>query len=118
MIIPADGEYTFAFDADWYGVKAQYVESLELIDYQLQTTTNLLNNTCSFTASANQVINDRFALVIRLKHTADNPTGLEEIPFPSGEGEGEASYRKIIRDGHMYIIRDHNIYSATGAKVK
>ncbi|MBR7154244.1 MAG: hypothetical protein IKD12_02920 [Paludibacteraceae bacterium] len=118
VIIPADGEYTFSFDADWYGVKAQYIESLELIDYQLQTTTNLLNNIYSFTGSANQIINDRFGLVIRLKEQTDTPTGNGEIPFPSGEGEGEASYRKIIHNGNMYIIRDKSVYSATGAKVK
>ncbi len=112
VIIPADDEYTFAFDADWYGVKAKYIESLELIDYQQQTTTNLLNNIYSFTGSANQIINDRFGLVIRLKEQTGTPTGLEDIDTESGD------LRKIIHNGHMYIIRDKSVYSATGAKVK
>ena len=109
----ADGEYTFSFDADWYGVKAQYIESMELIDYQLHESTDLLYNIYSFHASANQVINDRFALVIRLKkNTTDTPTGWEDVETKTGE------LRKIVRNGHLFIIRDNDIYTATGVKVK
>lgn len=112
VTIPENGEYTFSFDADWYGVKAKYIESLELIDYQSQTTTNLLTDLYSFQADANQVIDNRFALVIRLKHAPETPTGLEDIDTESGD------LRKIIHNGNMYIIRDKSVYSATGAKVK
>ena len=112
VTLPADGDYTFSFDADWYGVKAQYFESLELIDRQTRQTVNLLTDTYSFSGSANQVINDRFALLIRMKEPSDTPTGFEPTESESGD------VRKIIRDGHIYILRGNDIYSATGTKVK
>lgn len=116
LTCPADDEYTFSFDADWYGVKAKYIEALELIDYQTNQSVDLLHNIYSFAASANQQINDRFAIVIRLKKHTDTLSGFEEYSFPAGEGS--ASCRKIIHDGHLYILRDNDIYSATGTKIK
>ena len=112
LTCPADGEYTFSFDADWYGVKAKYFESIELIDRQERQSVNLLNSIYSFTASANQVINDRFALVIRIKEQTEALTDFEQTESESG------TIRKIIRNGHLFILRDDDIYSATGAKVK
>ena len=112
VIIPADGEYTFSFDADWYGAKAKYIESLELIDYQTHQTANLLNNIYSFTAEANQIINDRFALVIRLKDQSGVATDFEQIETESG------AVRKIIKDGHLYILRENDVYNAVGAKIR
>lgn len=112
VIIPADGEYTFSFDADWYGAKAKYIESLELIDYQTHQTANLLNNIYSFTAEANQIINDRFALVIRLKDQSGVATDFEQTETESG------AVRKIIKDGHLYILRENSVYNAVGAKIR
>lgn len=112
VIIPADGEYTFSFDADWYGAKAKYIESLELIDYQTHQTANLLNNIYSFTAEANQIINDRFALVIRLKDQPGVATDFEQIETEPG------AVRKIIKDGHLYILRENDVYNAVGAKIR
>ena len=44
------------------------------------------------------------------------PQGIDNTPFPSGEGRGEA--RKLLRDGQIYILRGDKIYNAQGALVK
>ena len=43
-------------------------------------------------------------------------TGIDNTPFPSGEGRGEA--RKLLRDGQIFILRGEKIYNAQGALVK
>ena len=43
------------------------------------------------------------------------PTDLEETPFPSGEGRGEAS--KFIKEGNVYILKDEFIYTINGQRV-
>ncbi len=43
-------------------------------------------------------------------------TGIDNTPFPSGEGRGEA--RKLLRDGQIYILRGEKVYNAQGALVK
>ena len=43
-------------------------------------------------------------------------TGIDNTPFPSGEGLGEA--RKFLRDGQIFILRGDKIYNAQGALVK
>ena len=43
-------------------------------------------------------------------------TGIDNTPFPSGEGRGEA--RKFLRDGQIYILRGEKVYTLTGAEVK
>ena len=45
-----------------------------------------------------------------------NPEGLDNTPFPSGEGRGEAS--KILRNGQIFILRGEKVYSIDGRKVK
>ena len=45
-----------------------------------------------------------------------NPEGLDNTPFPSGEGRGEAS--KILRDGQIFILRGEKIYTLQGQEVK
>ena len=42
-------------------------------------------------------------------------TGLENTPFPSGEGWGEAS--KIIHNGQLFILRDGKTFNALGQPV-
>ncbi|MDD6747194.1 MAG: leucine-rich repeat domain-containing protein [Paludibacteraceae bacterium] len=44
------------------------------------------------------------------------PQGIDNTPFPSGEGRGEA--RKLLRDGQILILRGDKIYNAQGALVK
>ncbi len=43
-------------------------------------------------------------------------TGIDNTPFPSGEGWGEAS--KLLRDGQIFILRGEKVYTLTGAEVK
>ena len=44
------------------------------------------------------------------------PQGLDNTPFPSGEGRGEAS--KLLHNGQIFILRGEKIYNAQGAWVK
>ena len=44
------------------------------------------------------------------------PQGIDNTPFPSGEGRGEAS--KLLRDGQIFILRGEKVYTLTGAEVK
>ena len=44
------------------------------------------------------------------------PQGIDNTPFPSGEGRGEA--RKFLRDGQIFILRGDKTYTLTGAEVK
>ena len=43
-------------------------------------------------------------------------TGIDNTPFPSGEGRGEA--RKLLRNGQIFILRGEKVYTLTGAEVK
>ena len=45
-----------------------------------------------------------------------NPEGLDNTPFPSGEGRGEAS--KILHDGQIFILRGEKIYTLQGQEVR
>ena len=44
------------------------------------------------------------------------PQGIDNTPFPAGEGRGEA--RKLLRDGQIFILRGEKTYNAQGALVK
>ena len=46
----------------------------------------------------------------------DTTSGVENTPFPSGEGWGEAS--KILRNGQVLIIRDSKAYNMLGQLVE
>ncbi len=54
--------------------------------------------------------------IIRLQAVyTSTPTDIEETPFPSGEGRGEAS--KFIKEGNVYILKDEFIYTINGQRV-
>ena len=44
----------------------------------------------------------------------DESQGIDNTPFPSGEGRGEA--RKFLRDGRLLIERNGKTYTATGSQ--
>ena len=48
--------------------------------------------------------------------TADTPTAIDNTPFPSGEGRGEAT--KILHNGQIYILRGDKTYTLTGVELK
>ena len=62
------------------------------------------------------IMEEEKAIIIRAVYKYDTPTDIEETPFPSGEGRGEAS--KFIKEGNVYILKDEFIYTINGAKVK
>lgn len=109
--IPKAGEYTFAFDAQQYNMQA--LESLQLIDEQLNTTVNLLETDYTYTAGAGTV-NDRFYLLVRRAKQAP------EVATDNGiNTSGQADeWTKIIRDGQLYIRRGNRMYDATGRTVR
>ena len=45
----------------------------------------------------------------------DTTSGVENTPFPSGEGWGEAS--KVLRNGQLFILRDGKTFNALGQPV-
>ena len=51
-----------------------------------------------------------------IKGQSEVPQGIDNTPFPSGEGRGEA--RKLLRDGQIFILRGEKVYTLTGAEVK
>ena len=108
ITFPQAGEYTFAFDDEWYAYNA--VESLILIDYVEGMRVNLKNGYYTFTTNAGTV-NDRFAIIIRLAKGTTT-----DIDPAVGFEDGET--HKIIKDNHLYIIRDNEMYNAMGGRVK
>ena len=108
VCFPQDGEYTFAFDAALY--KGNDVDTIMLIDYQENEQINLKYADYTFSASKG-TNNTRFALLIRLSHVPQTPTGTEQ----TCDGEGP---RKVIINDHLFILRDDEMYNAVGTRVK
>ena len=48
--------------------------------------------------------------------SADAPQGIDNTPFPSGEGRGEAT--KLLRDGQIFILRGDKTYTMIGQEIK
>ena len=48
--------------------------------------------------------------------TADTPTAIDNTPFPSGEGRGEAT--KLLHNGQILILRGDKTYTLTGVELK
>lgn len=112
VTFPTTGSYTFAFDAEQYSLNG--LESLILIDKVAGTETNLMYANYEFTADEATTVNNRFELLVR--RAKEVPT---DISFPSEENQGEAStIRKFIRDGKLFIIRDNQVFDATGTRVQ
>lgn len=116
ITFPATGEYTFAYDDEWYGAKANYFEAIELIDRQTQDVTNLLQSVYTFNSTVTGPQNNRFALVIRLKEQPNVPTGIETVPIPAGWDKNEAV--KFIHNGQLFILKGNEIYNAVGTRVR
>ena len=103
VVISAAGEYTFAMPDGTDGIVA------ELIDYEANTTTNLLFN--DYTVSLPKgTFENRFALSVRPDKTV---TSMENITTPS-----DSEVRKFIIDGVLYMQKDGVLYDAQGRCVK
>ncbi|MBO7457915.1 MAG: hypothetical protein J6T80_01500 [Paludibacteraceae bacterium] len=107
VTFPQGGEYVFSFDAEQYSTNE--IEALILIDKQEGMRVNLKNGYYTFTTNAGTV-NDRFAIIIRL--AKGTTTDIDPVGFEDGETH------KIIKDNHLYIIRDNEMYNAMGGRVR
>ena len=65
---------------------------------------------------ANHLDNAGASFVVSIAEPAPIITALDQTPFPSGEGRGEAL--KIIKDNQILILRDGKTYTITGQEVK
>ena len=108
---PEQGEYTFALNTNTSSIdllNEQY-EQLVLVDYQTGELTNLLIADYTFYSERTQADN-RFALYAVPRQNA--PTDL-----PNAIGQDKQA-QKIIHNGHLYILRDGNVYNGNGQIVK
>jgi hypothetical protein len=104
IVITEAGEYTFALPSNTNGV------TVELIDNELNTTTNLqaLDHTIRLTAGTHE---GRFALRIQPSKVT---TDLEHI---DGETTGDKT-NKLLIDGALYLVKDGVMYDAQGRCVQ
>ena len=108
---PAQGEYTFRLNEATSSIdllNEQY-EQLVLVDYQTGALTNLLNSDYTFYSERTQADN-RFAIYAVPRQNA--PTDL-----PNAIGQDKEA-QKIIHNGHLYILRNGNVYNGAGQMVK
>ena len=104
VVIAAAGEYTFAMPEGTDGIM------VELIDYEANTTTNLLFN--DYTVNLPKgTFENRFALSVKPDKTA---TSLENIV---NEATGD-EVKKFIIDGVLYMQKDGVLYDAQGHIVR
>ncbi len=108
---PEQGEYTFRLNEATSSIdllNEQY-EQLVLVDYQTGELTNLLVSDYTFYSERTQADN-RFAIYAVPRQNA--PTDL-----PNALGQDKQA-QKIIHNGHLYILRDGNVYNGNGQIVK
>ena len=108
---PEQGEYTFRLNTNTSSIdllNEQY-EQLVLVDYQTGELTNLLISDYTFYSERTQTDN-RFAIYAVPRQNA--PTDL-----PNAIGQDKEA-QKIIHNGHLYILRDGNVYNGNGQIVK
>jgi len=111
VTFPRAGTYTFAFDSKQYSVTD--LDTLQLIDADMQTSTNLLVEDYTFTTDA-VTDNDRFYLLVRRAPKAPEvATGAI-----NAAEEQHAGWIKIIRNGQLFIRRGNRMYDATGRSVE
>ena len=101
--IATAGEYTFRMPDGTEGMV------VELIDYETNTTTNLLldDYTVNLPTGSNET---RFALNLKPEKTA---TSIENTTTPS-----DSNIRKFIIDGKLYLQKDGMLYDAQGRCVQ
>ncbi len=108
---PEQGEYTFRLNEATSSIdllNEQY-EQLVLVDYQTGELTNLLYTDYTFYSERTQS-NARFAIyaVPRQNAPTDLPNAISQ----------DKQAQKILHNGHLYILRDGNVYNGNGQIVK
>ena len=105
------GSYTFSFN-ERYG--REEVKEVKLLDKNNGQWYDLLTEPYSFTTNRVDDKN-RFVLSVRVERKKpQTPTGVEQIGNEQGDVEG---CRKILMDGHIYILRGSQLYDVTGKQV-
>ena len=109
-VLPSTGEYTFALDE--HG-DLDDIEHIYLLDYDKNTTTDLMEDIYTFAATEKKS-DKRFAISVILKEEeeVETPTQLETL-----EWESDHPYKFIYQD-KMYILRNGLIYDAMGKQVQ
>jgi len=103
------GEYTFAYN-DKFG--REEVKSVMLLDKQTNTWYDLMENNYSF--STNRIDDtERFILSVRVERKK-NLQSITEIEDGTHATNGP---RKILINGHVYILRDGKVYDITGKQM-
>lgn len=102
----ANGDYTFSLKRDY---SLNNVENVLLVDMQEGTTTDLLDN--DYTFETNRGDNtSRFKLIVNVNRSPKITTGFEHLGYSD-------TPRKLIINGHVYILRGNRIYDITGKQV-
>lgn len=105
--IIAAGEYTLAMPDGTHGV------GVTLVDTQTNERTNLSAGMAQTVTLAQGDYLNRFFLEISPIHNA--PTGIEEV---TGNGLPTTGARKVLIDGILYIVKDGQLFDATGKRVE
>lgn len=101
------GEYTLAMPDGTHGV------GVTLVDTQTNERTNLSAGMAQTVTLAQGDYLNRFFLEISPIHNA--PTGIEEV---AGNGLPTTGARKVLIDGILYIVKDGQLFDATGKRVE
>ena len=107
VVITATGEYTFAMP------RGTGNRTVELIDYETDTRTNLLLSDYTVTLSKG-TIEGRFALNIHSDKTA---TSVENIG-KQAQGGQMTSVKKFLINGVLYLQKDNTLYDAQGHLIR
>ena len=84
-----------------------------LVDTQTNERTNLSAGMAQTVTLAQGDYLNRFFLEISPIHNA--PTGIEEV---TGNGLSTTEARKVLIDGILYIVKDGQLFDATGKRVE
>ena len=100
-------------DDTWTGaaVKDEFINDTNVKKFILPAQ----NHTAGFSSNTDQAKCDAIRAALDAVLGTGTPQAIDQTPFPSGEGWGEA--RKILRNGQIFIFRGDKTYTLTGAEV-
>jgi hypothetical protein len=104
------GTYTFSLNPDF---PTDEIEAVYLYDATTGITTNLLYDTYSFSSSKQVYTNTRFALSAVIRRRVTEQT----TDLTVQEAEQTPLTRKILIDGHVYILRGGKVFDVTGKQL-